>query len=177
MFKKILISIVVVVAVFVALASMQPADFKIARTATVDAPPAKVFAIVNDIHRWNDWSPWFKMDPAMKVTYAGPATGVGASEAWVGNSKVGEGKMTLVASQPNELVTFQLDFVKPMQASNKVDFAFKPAGKGTEVTWTMSGTNNFVGKAFGLIMNMDKMIGGDFEKGLAGLKGLAEAKK
>jgi uncharacterized protein YndB with AHSA1/START domain len=175
MFKKILIVLAVAIVAVLAVASMQPNEFKISRSATVEAPPAKVFAIVNDIHRWNDWSPWSKMDPAMKSTYSGPATGVGASQAWVGNSKVGEGKMTLSASKPNELVSFQLDFLKPMQSSSTVDFSFKPAGKGTEVTWAMSGKNNMVSKVMCLFVSMDKMIGPDFEKGLGALKTLAEA--
>jgi uncharacterized protein YndB with AHSA1/START domain len=175
MFKRVLIVLAVVLVAIAVAASMQPDTFTIARTASIDAPPAKVFAIVNDMHRWNDWSPWAKLDPAMKSSYEGPATGVGASQAWEGNSKVGAGKMTLTVSQPSQLVSFRLDFLKPMQSTSNVDFSFKPAGKGTEVTWSMGGKNNFISKVFCLFMSMDKMVGPDFEKGLGGLKTLAEA--
>jgi uncharacterized protein YndB with AHSA1/START domain len=177
MFKKVLIALVVVLAVFAVVVSRQPGDFKVSRSAVVNAPPAKVFAIVNDMHRWNDWSPWAKMDPAMKVTFEGPASGVGASESWSGSSKVGQGKMTITESKPSQKVGMQLEFLKPMKATNQVEFNLKPEGKGTSVEWAMSGKNNFISKAFGLVMNMDKMIGGDFEKGLANLNEVAQAKK
>jgi hypothetical protein len=177
MLKKILIGLVVIVAVFCIFAAMQPEDFVISRSTAIEAPPARVFAIVNDIHRWNDWSPWSSLDPSMKTTYEGPAQGVGASQSWTGNDKVGEGKMTLVKSQPGEVVEFQLEFLKPMKTTNTVDFSFKQEGTGTEVTWAMSGKKNFIAKAFSLFLSMDKMIGPDFEKGLAGLKKLAETQK
>jgi len=177
MFKKILIVLVVALAAFAAYVATRPADFTITRSASMAASPAKVFGVVNDLHQWNDWSPWAKLDPDMKTVYEGPSKGVGAISSWTGNNKVGEGKMTLVKSEPNSLVSFQLEFLKPMKANNTVDFSFKPEGKGTLVTWTMSGKNSFVGKAFCAFMNMDKMVGGDFESGLANLKALVEAKK
>jgi uncharacterized protein YndB with AHSA1/START domain len=175
MLKKILLGLVAVLVVLAAVIAMQPADFAITRSTTIDAPPATVFGQVNDFHQWEAWSPWAKMDPEMKTTYEGPAAGTGAMYSWVGNSKVGEGKMTIVESRPDELVKIKLEFLKPFAATNDTEFAFKPDGTGTHVTWTMSGKNGFVSKAFSLCMDMDKMVGGDFEKGLAQMKSASEA--
>ncbi len=176
MFKKILLALLVVLVVLVAVIAMQPADFTISRSTTVNAPPAAVFTQVNDFRKWEAWSPWLKMDPDTKVTFDGPSEGKGAKYAWV-SEKTGEGNMTIVESQPAERVMIDLIFVKPFKADNDVDFTFKPEGTGTAVTWTMTGKNNFLGKAFGLFMDMDKMVGGDFEKGLAGIKSAAEASR
>jgi uncharacterized protein YndB with AHSA1/START domain len=175
MLKKILLGLVAVLVVLAAVIAMQPADFAITRSTTIDAPPATVFGQVNDFHKWEAWSPWAKMDPEMKTTYEGPAAGTGAMYSWVGDSKVGEGKMTIVESRPDELVKIRLEFLKPFAATNDTEFAFKPDGTGTHVTWTMSGKNGFVSKAFSLCMDMDKMVGGDFEKGLAQMKSASEA--
>lgn len=175
MFKKILIALAVAVAIFVIAVSMQPEDFKITRSTEIAAPPAKVYAVVNDIRRWNDWSPWSKLDPGMQTVYEGPATGVGASQSWAGE-KSGTGKMTMTQSLPAKLVAFRLDFLKPMESTADVEFNFAPEGKGTQVSWTMSGKNGFISKAFCMFMSMDKMIGPDFEKGLASLKAMVEAK-
>lgn len=176
-FKKILLLFAVIVVVFVAIVAMQPPEFRIARSANVAAPPAAVFEHVNDFRHWEHWSPWAKLDPTMKVTYDGPATGKGATYTWVGNDEVGEGKMTILDSVPNESITIRLDFVRPFPSSNTVEFTFKPEASGTSVTWTMHGRNNFLSKAFHLVMNVDKLVGGDFEKGLASLKDRVEAKK
>ena len=173
-FLIILLLLVAAVAVFAVVASMQPAEFRISRSTKITAPPEAVFAQVNDLHKWEAWSPWAKMDPNAKMTFEGPAAGKGAGYTWAGNSKVGEGKMTITDSKPSELVVFQLDFLKPMQGTNAAEFTFKPEGNQTLVTWTMTGTNGFVGKAFGLIVNCDKMVGGEFEKGLAAMKTLVE---
>lgn len=175
MFKNVLIAIAVAIVGFCIVVALQPDEFKISRSITINAAPAVVFAQVNDFHRWMNWSPWEKMDPAMKRTYAGPSSGEGAVYAWVGNREVGEGAMTLVKSQPPERIEIRLDFVKPMAATNHAEFTFNPEGKDTVVTWTMSGRNNFISKAICLFMNMDKMAGTQFEKGLADLKSLAEA--
>ncbi len=175
MFIKILIGLAVVLVVFGIVANMQPADFKVERSVVVSAPASIVFAQVNDFHKCGAWSPWEKMDPAMKRTFEGPAEGTGAVYSWVGNSKVGEGKMTLTQSKPTELIQIQLDFIKPMKATNQTEFTFTPEGAGTKVTWAMTGKKNFFAKAMCLFMNMDKMVGGDFEKGLAGIKAQAEA--
>lgn len=166
--------IVLAVVVFAAVVSMQPADFKISRTATINAAPEKVFEQVNDFRKWEAWSPWAKIDLAMKTTYSGPATGIGSNYTWVGNDDVGEGKMTITASQPNEHISIDLEFVKPFAAKNVSEFILKPEGDKTVVTWSMSGKNNFAAKAFRLVVDMDKMVGGDFEKGLAQLKSVVE---
>jgi uncharacterized protein YndB with AHSA1/START domain len=176
MIAKILIAVVVLVLVFVAVVALQPADFRISRSATIAAPPSAVFALVNDFHAWEGWSPWAKLDPTMKTTYEGPAAGPGAQYSWVGDSKVGEGRMQIIDSRPGEAINIRLDFIKPMASTNSCVFAFTPTAAGTEVTWTMSGRNNFIGKAFGLFMNLDKMIGADFERGLAGMRAIAEKK-
>lgn len=175
MFKKILIVLVVIIVAFIITAALQPADFRIARSATIPAPPAIVFEQVNDLHKWQEWSPWAKKDPAAKSTFAGPPSGKGAAFSWAGNNEVGEGTMTITDSRPNELVQFRLEFKKPFEATSTAEFTFKPEGDQTAVTWSMSGTNGFMGKAISLVMNCDKMVGGDFEKGLASLKTVSEA--
>jgi uncharacterized protein YndB with AHSA1/START domain len=156
---------------------MQPSDFRIARSATISAPAADVFAQVNDFHKWDAWSPWAKIDPTMKQIYDGAPSGTGAIYTWVGDKKVGEGTMTLTESRPNDVVSIKLEFRKPFKATNTAEFTFKPEGDQTVVTWSMSGRNNFMFKAFGLFMNMDKMLGGEFEKGLASMKSVVEAVK
>lgn len=165
-----LIGLAVVIAVLVIVVAMQPTDFRITRSATISAPTAVVFAHVNDFHNWNAWLPWAKMDPAAKNSFAGAASGEGAIFSWAGNSKVGEGRMTLMESRPSELIRIKLEFLKPFQATNTAEFTFKPADDGTLVTWSMSGKNNFMAKAVVLLMNCDKMVGGQFESGLANLK-------
>jgi uncharacterized protein YndB with AHSA1/START domain len=177
MFKKILIALAAVIVVILVVAAFQPADFAVSRSALINAAPAKVFAQVNDLHQWNNWDPWAKMDPSMKVTFEGPAAGVGASYGWVGNSKVGEGKLTITASKPTEEVALRLDFEKPMKDTCNADFTFKPQDKGTLVTWTMTGQKAYPAKVMCLFMSMDKMVGGQFEKGLADMKTAAEAAK
>ncbi len=175
MAKKILVALAVVVVILVAVIAMQPANFTIKREATVAAPPSVVFAQVNDFKRWADWSPWDKMDPSMKRTYTGAPAGVGAHYGWVGNDKVGEGAMTIDSVKENEHIAITLEFIKPFAAKNQTEFDFKADGTGTHVTWAMSGSRGFLEKAFGLVMDMDKLVGGDFEKGLGSMKTLAEA--
>ena len=176
MLKKVLLVLGALVVLFLIVVAMRPADFKIVRTATIAAPDSVLFAQVNDFHNWGAWSPWAKLDPAMKETYDGPASGTGATYAWTGNSDVGEGKMTILENTPSSLVEIKLEFLKPFAATNIAEFSFVPTGNGTTVTWTMTGTNNFMAKGFDLVMNMDKTVGKDFEKGLAGMKAVAEAK-
>jgi uncharacterized protein YndB with AHSA1/START domain len=173
--KKVLIVLVVVVAVFLVVVAMQPSEFRITRSARFAAPPEAAFAQVNDFHRWEAWSPWAKLDPAARNSFEGPTAGTGAKFAWAGNDKVGEGRMEILESRPGELVRIKLDFVKPMEGTSLTEFTFKPEGDQTAVTWTMSGHHSFVEKAFCLFVNMDKMVGGDFERGLAAMKSQAEA--
>lgn len=174
MLKFILIGVAVVIVVFLIIVAFQPPHFRITRSATISAPPAAVFEQLNDFHEWDHWSPWAKMDPNAKNSFEGPASGVGAGFSWSGNNQVGEGRMKITESQPNELIRLDLEFVKPFAAKNVTEFTLKPVGNQTNVTWSMSGTNNFVGKAMGLIMNCDKMVGGQFEKGFENLKAIVE---
>jgi uncharacterized protein YndB with AHSA1/START domain len=151
----------------------RPDTFRVERSATIAAPPAVVYGLIQDFHAWERWSPWAKLDPAMKTTYGGPA-GVGATYAWEGNDQVGSGKMTIADLKPNENVAITLEFQKPMSATNRTEFALKPEGDTTKVTWRMLGHNDFMGKAFGLVMNMDQLVGKDFDKGLSQLRSAAE---
>ncbi len=175
MLIKVLLALVAILVVFVVVAAMQPTDFRVARSASISAPPSAVFAQVNDFHKWEAWNPWAKLDPAMKQLYEGSSSGAGAIYKWAGNHQVGEGRMTLVESQPNDLIRIRLEFLKPMAAVNTAEFTFKPDGDRTSVTWSMTGQNNLAAKAIGLVINMDKMIGGNFEKGLSDLKAIVEA--
>ncbi len=175
--KRTLIVLLLLIGVFAIIIAFQPSEFRITRSATINAPPQEIFAQVNDFHRWEAWSPWIKLDPTAKMTYDGPAAGKGAISAWAGNDKVGEGKMTLTESHPSDLIKIQLDFIKPMADTSFTEFTFKPQGDQTAVTWTMTGHNNFMAKAFCLFMDMDKMVGGDFEKGLANMKSVVEGGK
>ena len=159
----------------VVVVAMQPSEFRITRSRTISAPAADVFAQVNDLHHWEAWSPWAKIDPAMKQLYEGAPAGTGASYSWFGNNKVGEGRMTITESQPSEVVTIRLEFKKPFTATNTAEFTFKPDDQKTVVTCTMTGKKNFMFKAFGLFMSMDKMLGSEFEKGLAQMKAVVEA--
>jgi uncharacterized protein YndB with AHSA1/START domain len=173
----ILLAIVAVIVLFLIVAALQPTDFRYVRTTTINAPPAAVFAEVNDFHRWDDWSPWAKLDPNAKTEFSGPSAGEGAGFRWSGNNDVGEGSMKIVESRPHERIAIELQFLRPMKATNEAVFTFEPRSSGTHVTWSMTGKNNLMGKAFGLIVNCDKMLGAQFEKGLASMKSLVEAKK
>ena len=179
MIKKILLGAIVViglvVVIFCVVVALQPSHYHIERAATVNAPAAIVFNQVNDFHKWDTWSPWAKLDSNMKQSYEGAPAGTGAMYSWTGNNQVGQGRMTITDSKPSELVKIKLEFIKPWTATNLTDFIFAPQGNQTSVKWTMDGDNTFMGKAFGLFMNMDKMVGGDFEKGLAQMKAVTEA--
>jgi hypothetical protein len=174
MLINILMVIAVIVVAFLIIAATRPADFRISRSTTIGAPPATVFAQVNDFHKWEAWNPWGKIDPAMRQTYEGPAAGKGASYAWAGNKAAGEGRMTITDSRSSDLILIKLEFFKPFAAINTTEFTFKPEGSQTTVKWTMTGKHNFMMKAMCLFMNMDRMIGGQFEKGLATIKSLVE---
>jgi uncharacterized protein YndB with AHSA1/START domain len=174
MAMKIVIGLAAVVVVFAVVVALQPSDFHIVRSATILAPPAAVFSQVNDFHKWEAWSPWAKKDPAAKNSFEGAPSGTGAVFSWAGHREVGEGRMTLTESRPPDLIRIRLDFVKPFAGTNIAEFTFKPDGSQTIVTWSMSGKNNFIAKAFCLFVNMDKMVGGEFEKGLENLKAVTE---
>jgi hypothetical protein len=174
MLKWTLLGLGAVIVVFLIVVAMQPSDFKVERSATLRAPAPAAFAQVNDFQNWQAWSPWEKVDPALKRSYDGPKAGSGAIYAWQGNKDVGEGRMTITESRPGELVRIKLEFFKPFAAVNDTLFTFKPSSEGTTVTWTMSGQNNFVSKAMCLFVNMDRMVGGMFEQGLAQMKTVVE---
>jgi len=172
---KILMAVAVIVAVVVVVIAMRPTEFRVGRTATMSAPAPVVFAQVNDFHQWEAWSPYAKRDPAMKKSFEGAPAGVGAIYTWSGNHEVGEGRTTIIESQPSALIRIKLEFVRPFAGSSTAEFTFKPEGERTAVTWSLDGRNSFIAKAMGLVMNMDRMIGDDFEKGLAQLQSIAEA--
>ena len=174
MFDIILSLIAIPVIIFAIVAAMQPSDFRVTRTATITAPASAVFPHVNDLQKWDAWSPWAKLDPNAKNSFEGPASGVGAIMRWAGNNKVGQGSMTIMESRPDEFIQFKLEFLKPFKATNTAEFTFNSENNQTTVTWSMYGKNNFMGKAMGLFMSCDKMVGGQFEKGLATLKSVVE---
>jgi hypothetical protein len=175
MLKKIVITLAAIIVGFVALVAMQPSEYRVERTAVISAPPPNVFVQVNDFHNWEAWSPWAKFDPAAKATFDGTTAGVGAVFSWSGNDEIGEGRMTLTDSHPNDLIRIKIDFVRPFEGTSFAEFAFRPQADETAVTWSMAGHNNFIGRAICLFVNMDKMLGGDFEKGLANLKSVVES--
>ena len=165
----------VLLAAVLVLASIRPADFRIVRSTSIQAAPAAVFGRVNDLRQFQDWSPWAKLDPSMKLTFSGPAAGVGCTSAWEGNNKVGAGRMTITESRPAERIRMNLEFLRPFKATNTTEFNFRADGNLTALEWSMTGRHNFVSKIFCLFTNMDRMIGSDFERGLAQLKALTEA--
>lgn len=175
MITYILIGIAVVVVVFLIVVATRPSDFRVTRSTTIAASPDRAFEHVNDFHKWDAWSPWAKVDPNCKNTFDGAPAGKGAGFAWQGNKEVGAGRMTIVESRPNDLIGINLEFLKPFKANNTAEFTFKPVGNQTAVTWSMSGKNSFMFKAVGLFLDCDKMVGGQFEQGLANMKSLVEA--
>ena len=175
MIKKIAIGLAVTLFAILIAALFQSDSYRVERSITIAAPPAALFAQVNDLRKAQVWSPWVKLDPAAKYTFEGPAIGVGSSNSWAGNNDVGEGRQTIIESRPNELVRLKLEFYKPMEDVATAEFTFKPEGPRTVVTWSMFGPKNYAAKVMCLFMSMDKMIGDPFEKGLADLKILAEA--
>lgn len=170
----VLLALAIIAILFFVILVGRPDEFKVVRSATMAASPATVFEQVNDFHKWDAWSPWAKIDPACKNSFDGASAGKGAIFAWDGNNKVGAGRMMVLESQPPELIRINLEFLRPFKATNIAEFVFKPEGKGTAVTWNMFGKSNFMSKAFGLFVDCDKMIGKDFENGLASLKSVAE---
>lgn len=170
MIKKLLIGLVIIIGVLCVVISLRPGEFNVTRTTIIPAPQAAVFPYINDLHKWQEWSPWAKLDPNVKNTFEGPSAGAGAKFGWSGNNEVGEGYMVITESKPDELVRFHLEFVKPMTGKCDTLFVFKPEGSGTHVTWNMTGKNEFIGKAISLVMDCDKMMGDQFEQGFANLK-------
>lgn len=174
--KRLAIGLPLLLAAFAVVVWFQPDDYRLTRTTVIAAPAAKVFEQVNDLRKWDDWSPWAKLDPNAKVTFAGPQAGPGASFAWDGNDKVGAGTMTITQSRPNERIATRTDFTRPFAGTSNSDFVLSENGGQTNVIWTMSGTQNFIGKAICLFMPMEQMLGPDFERGLAQLKAVSEGR-
>jgi uncharacterized protein YndB with AHSA1/START domain len=176
MWLTILIVLLAPIVVILILAAMKPDVLRLERRATINATPDTVFAFLNDFHRWLHWSPWEGLDPALRRTHSGATAGKGAVYAWEGNKKVGQGQMEILESTPPSRLMVKLDFIKPFEAHNMVEFHLTPAaGGGTDIVWSMQGPQPFATKMFSVIMPMEKLIGKDFEKGLASLKRVSEA--
>ena len=175
MIKIVLIAIVVLVAGVLAFAATRPDSFRIERSASIKAPPDKVFAQINDFHRWTAWSPWEKLDPQLKRSYTGAERGKGAAYAWEGDSKVGAGRMEVMESAAPSKIVIKLDFIKPFEGHNTAEFTLLPDSGGTRVTLAMLGPSPYLSKVMGMFFSMDSMIGGYFEQGLANLKAISES--
>jgi uncharacterized protein YndB with AHSA1/START domain len=173
-FAYIAAAVVVVVAGILIYAATMPDTFRVQRTATVKAPPEKIFALINDLRSWSLWSPYEKKDPAMKRTFSGAASGKGAIYEWDGDNNVGKGRMEITEAMPPAKILIKLDFIKPFEGHNTAEFTMEPRNDGTVVTWAMYGSASLMMKVMGLFMNMDNMIGNDFAAGLASLKAAAE---
>lgn len=156
-------------------AATKPGAFRVDRATEIKAPQEKVYRLIDDFHHWEVWSPWEKLDPTMKKTFSGAPSGTGAGYAWEGNGKVGVGRMEITNAASPSRVTIKLDFLKPFEAHNTAEFTLEPKGDSTKVTWAMHGTQPFMAKVMSVVINMDKMIGKDFETGLANMKAAAEA--
>jgi len=165
--------IVVAVVIMLIYAATRPDSFRVQRSASIKAPPEKVFPLLNDFHRYGEWSPFEKMDADMKRTYSGANTGKGAAYAWESTGKAGIGRMEITDSSPSS-IKINLDFVKPFTARNKVEYTLQPKGDTTDVTWAMHGDSPYISKLMGIFFNFDKLIGSDFETGLANIKAIAE---
>ena len=170
MLSTILLVLVLVIAVILAIAATKPNSFKVERSARIEAPPEKIFPLINDFRRWGAWSPWEHVDPDMKRTFSGPDSGVGSIYEWEGNNKAGKGRMEITQSRPSSHVSLNLDFIKPFKASNVTEFDFVPNGNATDFRWVMHGPSPFVTKIMMVFTTMDKMIGKDFDQGIVNLK-------
>lgn len=174
MLKKVVLAVVVVVVGFVAVVATRPNTYRVERSLTMAAPAELPFGLVNSFGNWRHWSPWEKLDPAMKRTLDGPFAGPGAIYKWTGNDKVGEGQMTILDSQIYSSIRVQLEFIRPFPDTSVSTFTFEPAAEGVTVRWAMDGKHTFMSKAMCLFMDLDAMIGKDFEQGLANMKSLVE---
>lgn len=174
MFKASLAIIVVAILGVLGYAAISPDHFRIERTASIAAPPEKVFPLINDFQQWPAWSPWEKIDPTLKRSYSGPQAGVGAVYAWQGNNEVGTGRMEITGSQPASRVEIKLDFQMPFEAHNTAEFILSPENGGTRLTWTMYGPSPYTHRLMQVFFDMDDMVGSRFDQGLANLKAAAE---
>jgi hypothetical protein len=159
---------------FIAYVATRPNELRVSREATIAAPPERIYAHLANLAAWGPWSPWEKKDPGMKRTFEGPESGVGAVYGWEGNKDVGSGRMEVTKATPPSCLAIDLHFLKPFEARNTAEFTLEATGAATRVVWVMFGPANFMSKLMGVFMNMDRMIGSDFEAGLANLKALCE---
>jgi hypothetical protein len=166
--------VVVVIGAVLGFAATRPDTFRTSRAKRIEARPEKIAPLIQDFRRWTAWSPWEKLDPALKRTYSGTPQGKGAMYEWEGNKKVGQGRMEITEASPTKTV-IKLDFLKPMEAHSTAEFVLEPAGDSTNVTWTMYGSNTYAAKLMTVFMNMDRMLGKSFEEGLDAMKRTAEA--
>jgi uncharacterized protein YndB with AHSA1/START domain len=174
MIKKIAIAVIVLIAALLVYAATRPSAFSVQRTTSIKATPEKIYPLISDFRKWGPWSPYEKKDPNMKRTYSGAASGKGSVYEWEGNREVGKGSIEITEAVPPSRVVLKLDMIKPIEGHNVVEFTLQPLGGSTNVTWAMRGSHSFVGKLLSLFISMDKMIGADFETGLASLKAVAE---
>jgi hypothetical protein len=177
MFAAVLLALAVILGILIVIVALQPPVYRVSRSITIVARAADVFAQVNDFHNWDAWSPWAALDPDASKKFEGPPAGAGAVFAWSGNKKIGQGQMTLTDSRPHELIRINLQFIRPFPSSSTAEFTFQAEGVQTLVTWSMAGRKNFISKAFCMFMDMDKMVGRDFERGLAQIKAVTETKR
>lgn len=174
MLYTILIIVAILLAAILAFAATKPGTFRVERTKNIQAPAERIFGLINDFHRWDTWSPWEKLDPAMKKTFAGAANGKGALYEWAGNSKAGQGRMEIIGSSPFSRITIKLDFLKPFEAHNTAEFTLDTSGGSTNVTWATFGPQPYLTRIMCVFVSMDSLIGKDFEAGLANVKAIAE---
>jgi uncharacterized protein YndB with AHSA1/START domain len=174
MIKQLLLVVLAIVAIIAGRAMFIPGTFSVQRSITVQAPPEKIFPLLNDFQRFSQWSPWQQLDPAMTSQISTPSAGPGAVYEWRGNSKAGSGRMEILASKPSSSVRVKLDFLEPFESHNITDYSLTPTGAGTTVTWEMHGPSTLPSKLMQVFVSMDKMVGGDFERGLASIKAIAE---
>ena len=175
MLKKILIGLAGVLLLLAVVIATRPSHFRVERSITIASSPDAPYALVNDFHKWSEWSPYDKLDPQMTRTFDGEPSGVGAGYGWAGNDKAGVGHMLITKAEPGQRIDIKLDFTEPMKTTNQTVFTFTKVPEGTKVTWAMDGEKNFVSKAFWMVMDADTLIGGDFAKGLAAIKAASES--
>jgi uncharacterized protein YndB with AHSA1/START domain len=174
MLRNSLLVIAALIALILIYAATRPDAFRVERSTQIKAPPEKIFALINDLHQWEAWSPWEKIDPQIKRTYAGAASGKGAVYEWNGNKDIGQGRMEIAETTSPSRVLIKIDFLKPFEAHNLVEFTLASQGDTTTVTHAMYGPSPYIAKLMGLVFSMDKMVGDKFAEGLGNLKGLAE---
>lgn len=174
MLKYILLIVALALIAVLIAAAFRPDTFRVERAIQINAPADRIYPLIDDFHRWTAWSPWEKRDPALKRDYSGAASGKGAVYAWEGNKDVGQGRMEILEAVPPSRIVIKLDFLKPFEAHNTAEFTLQPVAGGTELRWAMQGPQPYLFKLMNLLFNMDKMVGKDFEAGLASIKAIAE---